>query len=321
MFLAKPEVIERLNAYFVPVFIDDLTYDPRFHPAYWKKKAELGRTWPYAIGPSVWIIAPDGRCIRCFDVQQVQHHPDEIIRSVDQVIKEERLVRGEKLVAHVPGPLRGVSSGDLSLHVVARFLVDREMRSLDPRVPASLELGYIPPHPAPIIPLKDLFEIRRVSPVDEWCVLGPEQQQALLPPASARRAGAEYVVPSSVSAKIYRHLCPPTFNAHLGGSVLVDKMRGVVVSVGKETYVQLNGTFACQHRLWGGDDENVAEGTVAGYLSFDSVSGKLLRFGLTTDPGIYGDHKKFRVPFVATAQLQDPSATDAIAAGAPSTAQ
>jgi len=127
-------------------------------------------------------------------------------------------------------------------------------------------------------------------------------QHDLLPPPGLGKGGTYTVAPATAST-IYRHFCPPTFNAHLSGRVLVSDMTGKVVSAGNETVVQLNGSFASEHQLWGGPDPNIAEGYVVGYLTFDPKTREITRFGMTTDPGVYGDRKGFRVPFVTTATL------------------
>lgn len=311
MFLAKPEVIERLNAYYVPVSIDVTRLRPGNRGWYDRLLAQLRPKYPFVMGPSAWIVAPDGKPLRCIDVQQIQHDPEAVVRILGDVTAELGLQKGPPLGSYVPEDLQHMKPDDVALHVTSRFLLDAELNSLDRRVQVSLSLPSIPPNPAPVIPVKELFGIRLISPIDEWCVLSGEERGRLLPPAG-RGVGAAYAIPSGVAALVYRHLCPPTFNAHLDGAVLESQMTGTVVRAEGETVIALRGRYACQHQLWGGPDTNIAEGDVCGYLRFDTATRRITSLGLATDPGIYGDRAGFRVPFVAVAELwKGPRGADA----------
>lgn len=301
MFLAKPEVIETLNAYYIPIALDVFLPESSMR-WYHKLKAELVPTYPFAKGPSAWIVSPEGKPLRCIDVKVLQHRMDEALAELKAVVAEQGIVAGKALRTYMPQELKHKQAGDLALHVTTRFLLDYDLNGLDGRVPVSLEVPPVPAMPAPILPVKDLFRIRLLSPIDEWCLVPAAQKAELLPPPGAG-PGSSYTIPPRTAAIIYRRLCPPTFNAHLDGLVLDARMVGMVRSVGEETRVELRGAFASEHQLWGGKDENIAEGRVVGYLAFDSSSRDVTRFGMTTDPGVYGDRRGFRVPFVATAEL------------------
>ena len=210
---------------------------------------------------------------------------------------------GPPVLKFVPEEFKRMKPDDTALHVTARFLLDRELNSLDSRVSTALSLGEIPANPAPVIDLQQLINIRLVSPIDEWCMLSRENRLAFLPPAELP-AGGQYRIPPQAAAVLYRHLCPPTFNAHLLGKVLEADLVGTVVRRGEETAVRLDGRFASQHQIWGSADDNLAEGTAVGYLVFRTATGEFTRFGMTTDPGIYGNRSSFRVPFVTTVELQ-----------------
>jgi hypothetical protein len=302
VFLAKPEVIQTLNAYYVPVANDDLKLPQRSKAWFNRLKPQMMAKYSFAFGPSAWIIAPDGKPLNCIDVKTLQHNSDEAMKVMTSVVADMKLKPGPTLARHVPDEFKSRKADDVALHVTTRFLLDSQMNTLDPRVAVSLQLPQIPPVPAPMIDVREMFNIRIRSPIDEWLMMGAQQAGQLLPPRGLA-AGGTYNVPASAAAIIYRHLCPPTFNAHLAGAVLDSNLVGTVVQAGDETVVQLDGAYACEHRLWGASDANIAEGTVVGYLHFDSATRQITRLGLTTDPGVYGDRSGFRVPFVATAEL------------------
>ncbi|NDD30500.1 MAG: hypothetical protein EB084_19755 [Proteobacteria bacterium] len=304
MFLSKPQTIETLNAYFIPCFVDFVNTDPESRDWYLRLRArfyERRRDFNYRGGPQLWIISPEGEPVAGFHVEDVEAHAEKVEKVINQVVADMHHAPGAPLARYVPGVLENMEPDDIALHVSARFLLDGDLKSQEPRVVASLNYD-VPPIPAPPPPSKLLFSIRVKSPIDDWCVLSHAQEESMLPPAGAKR-GATYDIPADVVARLVRHMCPPTTNFDLAGAVLESSLRGSVSETGPETRVLLSGRYACEHQLWHGKDKNVAEANVTGYLTFTPSSRRLTAFGLVTDPGIYGDHKGLRVPFSATAEL------------------
>lgn len=301
MFFAQTEAKEVLNDYFVPVTVDSTTDEGH---EYWfmRLQNELRAKNPFVMGPCAWVVSPDGTPLRVLDVKTVQHRPDYTIKVLREVVAELHLKKGPPLPFAIPDTLKAAKADDTILHVNSRFMVDDALNSQDARVTCQLNMAPVAPNPAPVLPLPILFKIRSLSPVDEWLILSSEQRQQLLPPASTG-SGRSYNVPEAVSALLFRHLCPPTFNARLDGSVFENKMVGRVMRVGKETEVELRGHYAEQHHIWGSPDSNLAEGEVLGYVRFDTASRAITAIALTTDPGVYGDRVAFRVPFSATMEL------------------
>jgi hypothetical protein len=301
VFFAQTDTREVLNDYFIPVTVDSTTDEGH---EYWfmRLQTQLRAKYPYVMGPCAWVVTPDGTPLRVFDVKTVQHRPDYTVKELRAVVAEQHLKKGAPLPFNIPDTLKAAKADDTILHVNARFLVDDALNSLDSRVSCLLNMAPVAPNPAPVLPLPILFKIRSLSPVDEWLTLTAEQRQELLPPASTG-SGRSYKVPEATSAIIFRHLCPPTFNARLDGSVFENQMTGRVARVGKETEVELRGHFAEQHHIWGSPDNNLAEGDVLGYVRFDTATRIITKIGLTTDPGVYGDRVGFRVPFSATVEL------------------
>ncbi len=260
--LSSPEVIDLLNAAFVPVFAVNEDYRDD-GPAPQPEKAEYRRIYREALAARLsagtvhaYVVDPDGHPIDSLHVADASKS-DRLVGMLDRVVRSRKVQKGPTLVRprslSAPPP---AGPGWLVLHLTARG----HGSSWD---------GF---------------------PSEDWIVLGPERLRGLLPTGQVR-PGDTWDISEDVATSILTRFYPQTENNDVSTHRFERiSLRGTIESVaGGTARARLAGQLRMTHRFYPGrDDGNIVDATVVGYLDFDPASRRIGRLRLVTDGATYG---------------------------------
>ena len=260
--LSSPEVIDLLNASFVPVFAVNEDYGDD-GPALAEEKAEYRRIYREALEASLpagtvhaYVVDPAGHPIDSLHVADAGR-TDRLMGMLERVVRARKLARGPTLVRpHSLSAPPPAGPGSLVLHLTARG----HGSSWD---------GF---------------------PSEDWIVLAPEQISGLLP-ADPTRAGATWDVSEDVATGILTHFYPQTENNDVSTHRFEHRtLRGTIESIRDGVArARVEGHVRMSHHFYPGrEDGNKVDAPVVGYLDFDPATRRVLRLRLVTDGATYG---------------------------------
>jgi hypothetical protein len=241
---SQTKVIEKLNAYFVPVYLaqEDLATNGAAPPA---DKAEYQRIFREALAQGlstgtvhVFLIAPDGKPLDSLHVANAAK-TETLLAMLDRTIAKLKLEPGKPLVVPKPQSSPPTSQeGSLVLHLASQSL--RGGGSWD-----------------------------GIS--ENWIVYEPKEIPRLLPKGDPA-AGDQWQIDPKLAARLLTHVYPVTENNDVTQNKITDQsLSGRVVSrEGSRVLARLDGRLKMRHNFYYKDDGNTVEATLAGYVEFDA---------------------------------------------------
>ncbi len=254
-------VIERLNAYFVPVFVVNEDYAPA-GPAAADEKAERDRIYRAALEARmstgtvhVYVVAPDGRPLGTLHVADAAR-TERLLELLDRVAADLRLMPGDPLAAPRPQSLPAPHEpGSLVLHLVARGLGGGG--SWD-------------------------------GTAENWIVYTPEEAAAWLP-AGELPVGRSWSIDARLAERLLVHIYPVTENNDVTkNSIERGELAARVLQVDTEhVLIRLDGHLRMRHDFYHKPDGNVVETELVGYMVVDGSSRTITGLRLVTHDGRY----------------------------------
>jgi hypothetical protein len=259
---SDPRVIERLNAYFVPVYAvnEDYHGDGLAPP---EERAEYQRIYReahaarFSVGTvHVYILDPDGKPVGTLHVAEAAK-TDRLLALMDRVVKEEGLAAGKPLVAPQPQscPPPG-KPDDLVLHLTAR-----------PLKPGGSWPGV----------------------AENWILYTPEEVARLLP-KGAVRPGDRWTPDAELAKRLLLHFYPVTENNDVRKNRIEEQeLSARVLSVeGGVVRARLDGRLRMRHWFYHKEDNNVVLASFSGYVEFEAEGRKVRSLKLATVEAAYG---------------------------------
>jgi hypothetical protein len=255
-------VIEKLNAYFVPVLAVNEDYRGK-GSAGAEERAEYQRIFraaqqkKFSTGTvHVYIVAPDGAALGTLHVAVASRTP-KLLALLDDVIARLDLKPGKPVVA--PAPLSRaprVEAGGLVLHLTAR-------------------------------PLRGGGSWSGVS--ENWISYTPAEVARLLPGKDAK-PGQRYTPDRTLLARLLTHFYPVTENNDTEKNRIErQEVTARVLSVRDGVArVRLDGRLHMKHTFYHRDDANTVEADFTGYLDCEPATGKVRAVRLATTEARYG---------------------------------
>lgn len=312
MTLFSPPVVQALNEYCIPFHVNVDNPDPDLRAANDELRAWVAEHYPELsplflstadIGP--YLVSPEGEVLS--RVPGVAFLLDEILAvAKEQGLEPRPAVVGERFQKLPPR----LAPEDLLVRVTARFL--------DPKtVPPEVEIR-LPQPPAWSLPLSQkrlspeyvevMFRERLRSPTQDWVVLKPAAQAALLPPAGR----TSWDVPQEVATELLWLFRPSTHQFRIKrGDVIEARLQARLApeaGTDQGTRAALKGRVKVRQYwfptsgegLWLGDmlvNDYHAEADVSGYMDFEGERITSLR--LATEDGLYRGVDDTQVPYAA----------------------
>ena len=264
--LSNTNIVALLNQYFVPVYVVNEDYGKR-GPAPAEEKAELQRIFKegHAAKKSVgsvhvYILNPEGRLIDSMHVAEAAK-----TKSLEAMLRknvDDLHLRPGNLVAKVrpQSAAPACDSDSLVVHLVSR--------SVDGRGAWS------------------------EFPVENWIVLTPADQNALLPAGSLER-GASWTPNHEALKKLLTHFYPATENNdvkknrfdQLTASASVIELNDGIARA------RLSGTFKMAHDFYHKADGKSVEAELVGFAKINTANRRLLDLQITTRNASYNGGK------------------------------
>ena len=262
---SSTEVIDRLNAYFVPVYAVNEDYRDK-GLATKEEKAEYTRIYREALGKKfsagtvhVYVLNPKGEVIGTRHVADAAK-TKELIPFLDEIVKTLGTKSGKSLSepkAQSCPPEH--PKGSLVLHLSARGLGGGG--SWD-------------------------------GTADNWIVYTPEETKKLLP-AGAVEAGTAWDLDAKHAARLLVHVYPVTENNDpKKNEIREQSLRGKVIEFKDGVALaRLDGRLVMRHDFYHKPDGKVVTTGLLGYVEFEPTTGKVRSLRLVTDGGTYGGGK------------------------------
>jgi hypothetical protein len=262
---SSTEVIDRLNASFVPVYAVNEDYRGG-GPAPKEERAEYTRVYREALAKKfsagtvhVYVLSPKGEVIGTRHVADAAKTRG-LIAFLDGVVEKLGTKRGKPVVepkAQSAAPAH--AKGSLVLHLAARGLGGGG--SWD-------------------------------GTAENWVVYTADEAKKLLP-AGPAVAGAAWDLDPKLAARLLVHFYPVTENNDPAkNDIRRLELRGKVVAVkGGTTLARLDGRLVMRHDFYHKPDGKVVEAGLLGHLEFEPATGKVLSLRLVTDGATYGGGK------------------------------
>ncbi len=259
---SSPEVIDRLNAAFVPVYAANEDYRPG-GPAPEAERAEYHRVYREALTKKfsagtvhVYVLSPDGEVVGSRHVADAARTKD-LIAFLDEMTAKLGTPRGRPLAEpkaqSAPPPH---AAGALVLHLAARGLGGGG--SWD-------------------------------GTAENWVVYTPGEARKLLP-AGPVSPGVVWDIDPGLAARLLVHVYPVTENNDPArNEVREQSLRGRVVAVaGGVAFARLDGRLVMRHDFYHKPDGKVVEAGLLGYVEFEPATGAVRSLRLVTDGATYG---------------------------------
>lgn len=258
---SNSEVIDRLNAYFVPVYVVNEDYDDE-GVAPKEERAEVRRIYRETLGKKlsagtvhVYVLNPQGEVI---DSRHVADAADTnaLTALLDDITTRLGTAKGEPIVTPKPqSTAPEVAEGSLVLHLVARGLSGR---------------GSWP------------------GTAENWIVYTPAERARLLP--ANPTVGATSEPDPTLAARLLRHVYPVTENNDVETDEIQEQeFRLTVLSVSEELVrARIDARLVRRHNFYFKDDGNTVEAQLIGYVEWSPKDGKVKAFRLVTDEATYG---------------------------------
>jgi hypothetical protein len=309
--LCRDQTIQKLNAFFVPCFVDNVWKAPvdawqapaDASPALRAAFANTRETLRTAMiprpgeknrsGVQGYIVSLDG------SIEQTEEMmgPDPQVlvdRAIDRYLAKTRVTPGSRLARYRSQAPDGCPDGGVQLRMVSRFNhppTRAELAAMDQRMP-----GF-------------MYEAALDHPMRDWIVLDRGTWQRMLPPAGAAR-GQEYRVPDEVAAQIFIHFTSASSAMFASeGKMEAVTLRGRVRRADASgVEVVLRGSFFLRnpgmHDVRGHDGaplNNHVIASVIGFLKSDPSRRSLTDIEFVADHAVDQAPSGFRMPFKAVA--------------------
>lgn len=250
--LSDTNIIALLNQYFVPVYVVNEDY-ARKGPAPAEEKAELQRIFKegYAAKKSVgsvhvYVLNPDGKLIDSMHVAEAAK-PKVLTAMLQKNIDTLKLRPSTPVATVCPQSAPPTcEEGSLLMHLVSRS-VDGRGAWTD-------------------------------FPVENWIVLSPTEQKALLAEKPDQ----------AVLQKILTHFYPATENNDVSKN-LFEQLSATTRRIGSQ--VKLGGTFKMTHSFYHKDDGKTVEADFIGFADINPTTGNITKLQLTTRDARYNGGK------------------------------
>jgi len=256
------DVIDRLNACFVPVYAvnEDHRDGGRAAP---EEKAQLRRIYRDALAKQlstgtvhVYVLDSRGEVLDTRHVADAAKTRD-LLAFLDGIVSRLGTPRGKPLVQPT-AQSRPPSSphGSLALHLVAR--------SLDGR--GSWD-----------------------GTAEDWIVYTPQELKKLLPPAELE-PGAACSPEPELARRLLTHIYPITENNDTGKNEIKEhELRFTVLSrAGGVTRARIDARLVMRHDFYHKPDGKTVQARLIGYVDWSTAEGKVKTFRLVTDGATYG---------------------------------
>jgi hypothetical protein len=297
--LSNEAVIDLLNRYFVPVYVDGVylagneaataeektAYRQLFEEFHrHNDEAQANGAEKLSIGSvHAYILTSDGRVVDSLHVGQAKAgRVAEMLRRAVAALKVEP---GEPVVTPAAQSLPPSAPAEiLVLHLTARYLVARQSAEASPLA----EGQFVPIHNA-------VLGTERAGnwsdlPSENWIVLAPAEWRRLVPEGDLG-AGRSWDIDPEVAAKLYLRFYPDTeANDFSANRIDRQALRAKVVSVNDATVrVRLDGDLKMKHAFYPNhDDDHYVETAVVGYFDYQTARREIRSFRLVTDGATYG---------------------------------
>lgn len=256
------DVIDRLNASFVPVYAVNEDYRDG-GPAPSEEKAEYQAIYREALAQNfsagtvhVYVLDPRGQVIGTRHVAEAAK-TKELIAFLDEITARLGTQKGEPLVEPKPQSVPPEhESGSLVLHLVARGLGGGG--SWD-------------------------------GTSENWLVYSPAEVKKLLP-AGTPAPGDAWEPEASLVARLMRHVYPVTENNDPSKNEIVEQeLRLTVLSVaGGVARARIDARLAMRHDFYHKPDGKTVEARLVGYLDWEPRTAVVKELRLVTDGATYG---------------------------------
>jgi hypothetical protein len=262
---SSTEVIDRLNAFFVPVYA--VNEDYRADGVVPKdEQAEYLRVYREALAKKlsagtvhVYVLNPKGEVVGTRHVADAAK-TQELIAFLDEVVarlgtKSGKLLAEPKAQSAPPEHPKG----SLVLHLAARGLG------------GGGSWG---------------------GTAENWVVYTPDEAKKLLPSGPVA-AGTAWDLDPKLAARLLVHVYPVTENNDPAkNDIRAQTLRGKVLGVkGGAAVARLDGRLVMGHTFYHKPDGNVVETGLLGYVVFEPATGKVRSLRLVTDGATYGGGK------------------------------
>jgi hypothetical protein len=256
------EVIDRLNAFFVPVYV--VNEDYREHGNSPKEeKALVRRIYTEALGKKlstgtvhVYVLSPKGEVIDTRHVADAAK-TRELVAFLDGITARLGTPRGEPVVAPKPQSRPPASvPGSLVLHLVARPLDGR---------------GSWP------------------GTAEDWVVYTPDEVKRLLSAGKAA-PGASWEPDPVLMRRLFLHVYPVTENNDPAKNDIKQQVcRITVLSVsGEVVRARIDARLVMRHDFYHKPDGKTVDARLVGYVEWSAVDGGVKTLRLVTDGATYG---------------------------------
>ncbi len=296
--LSNKKVIELLNAYFVPVYVDGTYLQANAETeadelaAYRQLFAELHRANgerqkagqpPFSTGTvHAYVFATDGRAL---DSRHVAHAgPASVIEMLESAMKSLKVPAGQPIVApSSQSPRPDCADDALVLHLTARYLVPSN--SSEARrdvkgdlVPLDANLGGERSGQWSALPSEDWYVLER----DEWTRLLPNARIAV---------GDAWQVDQKVAATLLTRFYPTTELNDLNKNRLDEQSLKMTALSVEENRIRarIDGRLKMKHPFYPGrDDDNFVNARIIGLIEFDPSKPLIHSLQIVTDGATYG---------------------------------
>lgn len=270
--LSRPDVIDTLNRYYVPVYtsMEDYHENGSAPP---EEKATYQKIYRAALAAKLsagsvhaYVVTPDGTPIDSLHVADAATR-DNLLNMLRRNAERLHVRPGETLVKPQPQATCPIPTAErekgLTLHLVARA--------------EGTGAGQSDWHG---------------FPAEDWVVLDDAQIKQLLPPAGA----TTWEVDRAVASAVLVHFYPQTENndvstnridgLSLKATALPERSADGVVRARVDGSLRMKHTFYPKRA-----DDNFVDATVVGYMDFEPGTGRVRTLKLATDRATYGKTK------------------------------
>jgi hypothetical protein len=262
---SSTEVIDRLNAFFVPVYAVNEDYRaadvvPKEDQAEYLRIYREALTKKFSAGTvHVYVLDPRGEVIGTRHVADAAK-TNELIAFLDEVVSRLGTKRGKALTEPKAQSLPPEHpEGSLVLHLAARGLGGGG--SWD-------------------------------GTAENWILYTSDEAKKLLP-AGPVGAGTAWDLDPKLAARLLVHVYPVTENNDPAkNDIRAQTLRGKTIRVtdGVAT-ARLDGRLVMGHTFYHKPDGNMVETGLLGYITFEPATGKVRSLRLVTDGATYGGGK------------------------------
>lgn len=259
---SSTEVINRLNASFVPVYVVNEDYRDN-GPASQEERREMERIYREALNSGfsagtvhVYLLAPNGKTLAGMHVAEAAQTP-KLLALLDKWTTQLKVKPGKPLVKPVPQSAAPRSApGSLTLHLTAR-------------------------------PLSGGGSWEGIS--ENWIVYRPDEIRGWLPTGTLR-VGDAWKPDPALAARTFLHIYPVTENNDVTKNrIEAQSLTGTVISVANGgVRARLDGRLRMEHWFYHQADGKVVEADLLGYIEWERETSQIRRLRLATENAAYG---------------------------------